>query len=45
MNNNNCMKLCILMPVYNDMEVAELLVKQLDNVLDSHSTMTYYSHR
>ncbi len=38
MEKNNYMKLCILMPVFNDMEVAELLIKQLDNVLDVQTT-------
>lgn len=40
METNNRLKLCILMPVYNDMKVAELLIKQLDDVLDIQTLMT-----
>ena len=40
MEDNKFMKLCILMPVYNDMKVAELLIEQLDNVLDGQRIMT-----
>ena len=37
MEINNPLKLVIMMPVYNDMGVAELLIKKLDNVLDART--------
>jgi glycosyltransferase involved in cell wall biosynthesis len=40
METNNHFKLCILMPVYNEMDVAELLIKRLDDVLDVQTLTT-----
>jgi len=40
MGPDNCLKLSIIIPMYNDMEVVELLIKQLDDVLDVQTIMT-----
>ena len=40
MENNNFLKFLILMPVYNDMSIAKLLIKEIDAVLDNQKLST-----